>query len=115
MGPLGKDGETWAAKYLKSNGFKILDKNYRCSLGEIDIIAKEKDTIVFVEVKTRQSDEFTEPFQSVGARKQAKIRALAEYYLQEKNCSECEIRIDVLSIVSHGKDRQIEHIRNAFQ
>lgn len=114
MGSLGKDGEAWAEKYLKSNGFKILAKNYRCSLGEIDIVAKEKDAIVFIEVKTRRSADITQPFESVGARKQAKIRALAEYYLQEKDCAECEIRFDVLSIISYGKDKQIEHIRNAF-
>jgi putative endonuclease len=114
MRSLGKDGEDWAVKYLKSNGFKILDKNFRCQIGEIDIVAKDKNTIVFVEVKTRKTDEFAEPFESVGKRKQAKIRDLAEYYLQEKDYSDCEIRFDVLSIVSDGSDKKIEHITNAF-
>lgn len=114
MSPLGKDGEGLAVKYLKSNGFKILNKNFRCAIGEIDIVAKEKDTIVFIEVKTRKSDDFTEPFESIGKRKQNKIRNLAEYYLQEKDCSDCEIRFDVLSIVSDGQNNKIEHITNAF-
>lgn len=114
MQSLGKDGEECAVKYLKQNRFKILNRNYRCSLGEIDIIAKEKDTIVFVEVKTRKSDDYTEPFESVGKKKQAKIRDLALYYLQEKDCSDCEIRFDVLSIVIDGPDKKVEHIKNAF-
>lgn len=114
MHSLGKQGEDWAVKYLKSNGFKILDKNYRCSFGEIDIVAKEKDTIVFIEVKTRKSAELIEPFESVGKKKQAKIRNLAEYYLQEKEYFDCEIRFDVLSITSKDKETQIEHIKNAF-
>jgi putative endonuclease len=111
---LGKQGENLAVKYLKSQGFKILDKNFRCQFGEIDIIANEKDTIVFVEVKTRRSADIVEPFESVGRKKQEKIRALAEYYLQDKDYTECEIRFDVLSIVSDKKEQKIEHIVNAF-
>ena len=114
MPSLGKNGEDYAIDYLRSNRFKILNRNYRCSLGEIDIIAKEKDTIVFVEVKTRKSDDYTEPFESVGKKKQAKIRDLALYYLQEKDCSDCEIRFDVLSIIIDGQDKKVEHIKNAF-
>jgi len=103
-----------AVKYLKSIGFKILDVNYRCAIDEIDIVAKEKDTIVFIEVKTRKSDDLAEPFESVGKRKQNKIKDLAEYYLQEKDCADCEIRLDVLSIAAKDKDTKIEHIRDAF-
>lgn len=114
MSSLGKEGENLAVNYLKSNGFKILDKNFRCSFGEIDIVAKEKEAIVFIEVKTRKSAGIVEPFESVGKRKQGKIRDLAEYYLQEKDCSDCEIRFDVLSIVSDGQNKKIEHITNAF-
>jgi putative endonuclease len=114
MHSLGKDGEQIAVKYLKSNGFKILDTNFRCAIGEIDIVAKEKDIIVFIEVKTRQSDTFTEPFESVGKRKQAKIKDLAEHYMQDKDYLDCDIRFDVLSITAKDKDTKIEHIKDAF-
>ena len=103
-----------AVKYLKSNGYKILDTNYRCAMGETDIIAKEKDTIVFVEIKTHQSDTFIEPFESVGKRKQDKIKDLAEFYLQEKDYIDCDIRFDVLSITTKDKDIKIDHIKDAF-
>ncbi len=103
-----------AAKYLKSNGFKILDTNFRCAIGEIDIVAKEKDAIVFIEVKTRKSDNLAGPFESIGKRKQNKIRDLAEYYIQEKDYSDCEIKFDVLSIVRDGQNNKIEYIANAF-
>ncbi len=111
---LGKQGELFAEKYLRKNRFKILDKNYRCSLGEIDVVAREKDTIVFIEVKTRSSDFIAEPFESVGKKKQEKLRNLAEYYLAQKGYENYEIRFDVLSIVYEDKEFRIEHIRNAF-
>ncbi|MCX8015284.1 MAG: YraN family protein, partial [candidate division WOR-3 bacterium] len=77
---LGQAGEKIAIKYLKKQGYKILAQNYRCPIGEIDIIAQDKEAIVFVEVKTRQSDYLTKPFESVGQKKQEKLRSLAEYY-----------------------------------
>ncbi|MEO0091118.1 MAG: YraN family protein [candidate division WOR-3 bacterium] len=109
---LGKQGELLAEKYLRNLGFKILDKNYRCPLGEIDIIAQDKNTIVFVEVKTRRSDFLAEPFESIGRKKQMKLRDLAEYYLAQKGYEDYEIRFDVLSIIS--SKQKIEHIRDAF-
>lgn len=114
MQSLGKTGEDLAIKYLKSNKFKILDRNFRCSLGELDIVAREKDTIIFIEVKTRRSADIVEPFESVGRKKQEKIRALAEFYLQEKNCADFEVRFDVISIVSDDRENRFEHIKNAF-
>jgi len=111
---LGKQGEDLAVKYLKKLGYKIIERNYRCTMGEIDIIAKEKEALIFIEVKTRKSDKDVEPFESIGVRKQAKIRDLAEFYLQKKEVDECEIRFDVLSIVIQDKENQIEHITNAF-
>jgi len=112
---LGKQGEELAIRHLKALGYKILDRNYRCFLGEIDIVAKDKTALIFVEVKTRKSDSDVEPFESIGAKKQAKLRELAEYYLQDKDISDSEIRFDVLSIVSDDKENRIEHIRNAFE
>lgn len=114
MDSLGRHGEALAVKYLKKLSYKILERNYRCPLGEIDIIAKDKNTIVFVEVKTRKSNEIIEPFESIGQKKQAKLRSLAEFYLQEKEIADCETRFDVLSIVQTDKENEIEHIINAF-
>ncbi|MEO0082948.1 MAG: YraN family protein [candidate division WOR-3 bacterium] len=114
MEPLGKQGEKLAVKFLKTIGYKILAQNYRCALGEIDIIAQDKNTLVFIEVKTRKSDVITKPFESIGQRKQLKLRSLAEFYLQEKEVFDREIRFDVLSIVHTNKGNEIEHIINAF-
>jgi putative endonuclease len=111
---LGQKGESLAIKYLKSNKYEILDKNYRCCYGELDIVAKEKNTIVFIEVKTRRSAEVTEPFESVGKKKREKICTLAEYYLQEKDYTDYEVRFDVVSITSDENENCIEHIKNAF-
>ncbi len=110
----GQMGEALAVKYLKSKGYKILGTNYRCVIGELDIVAKDKNAIVFIEVKTRLSNELVEPFESVGVRKQAKLKDLAEFYLQEKEYSDCETRFDVLSVTTQGKEIKIEHIKDAF-
>jgi putative endonuclease len=70
----GKEGEKIAAAYLRKNGYHIYESNFRCSLGEIDIIAREKNELVFIEVKTRKSGKLGYPEQAVGARKQKKCR-----------------------------------------
>ncbi|MCX8014420.1 MAG: YraN family protein [candidate division WOR-3 bacterium] len=114
MKKLGQVGEELAVKYLKSIGLKILAQNYRCHLGEIDIIAQDKNTIVFVEVKTRKSNLIVQPFESVGYKKQMKIKSLAEYYLQENNILNYEARFDVLSIVKKNNETLIEYLPNAF-
>jgi putative endonuclease len=111
---LGKQGEDLAVRHLKALGYKILDRNYRCSLGEIDIVAKDKTALIFIEVKTRKSDKIAMPLESIGAKKQAKLKTLAEYYLQEKDYYECETRFDVISIIGDGLNVKIEHITDAF-
>jgi putative endonuclease len=81
----GQEGEALAARHLKKNGYRIIEKNYRTKLGEIDIIAKDKDTLVFVEVKSRRSWQFGNPKAAVTPRKQRKISMVALHYL--KNCT----------------------------
>ena len=111
---LGRAGEDAAVKFLKKQKFKILERNYRVKSGEIDIVAWDRDTLVFVEVKTRQSDFFAPPIQSVGFRKQRKLRRLVDRYLAGHEVPEGDVRFDVISIVMHRGKPEIEHIRNAF-
>ncbi len=107
---LGGAGEKLAVKFVKKKGFKILKKNYKTPLGEIDIIAQDKDVIVFIEVKTRTSEEFGLPCQAVDKRKQEKYYKIATYYLQREKKMDVECRFDVIEI----ENGEINHIFNAF-
>lgn len=109
----GKEGEKIAAAYLKKNGYRIIEKNYRCVLGEIDIIAREKGALVFVEVKTRKSAELGYPEQAVGINKQKKMSQLALWYLQKKN-ADTGARFDVVAITISTSGNEIKLIKNAF-
>jgi putative endonuclease len=115
MKALGIKGETLAVKFLKGEGYKIITRNYKTSIGEIDIIAKDRDTIVFVEVKTRSDEFFGQPFEAVNNRKRQKMKNLALLYLKKQK-KEFPVRFDVLSIFyrDNGK-REIEHIKDAFE
>ncbi|MCX7988196.1 MAG: YraN family protein [Thermodesulfovibrio sp.] len=106
---LGKEGESLAAEYLQKKGYKVIEKNFRTPFGEIDIIAKHKNYIVIVEVKTRMSDIFGEPAQAINHRKQERLKKLALYYLSRIG-KDYPVRFDVIAI----KDKEIEHIENAF-
>ncbi len=108
---LGRYGEEKAANYLVKQGMKILEKNYRCRYGEVDIIAKEKDTLVFVEVKTRKSSTYLSPFLAVNKHKQLQISKVALHYLLEKKLKEIPCRFDVVTVV----DEQIQWIKGAFE
>jgi len=110
----GEKGETLAAKYLKKRGYKIIEQNYRTPLGEIDIIAKEKNTIVFVEVKSRRSIRFGSPKWAVTPKKQRKISMVALHYLKTTKQTTDKARFDVVSILSNKDDPQIDIIKNAF-
>ncbi|MGD9411543.1 MAG: YraN family protein, partial [Desulfobacterales bacterium] len=93
----GEQGEALAARRLKKAGYKIIETNYRTRLGEIDIIAKDKDTIVFVEVKSRRSVYFGNPKQAVTLQKQKKISMVALYYLKSTGQSTAKARFDVVT------------------
>ena len=110
----GKKGETIAAAFLKKNGYRILETNYRCALGEIDIVAREKDELVFVEVKTRRSAELGYPEQAVGIHKQKKMSQVALWYLEEKNLTDTKARFDVVAITMPDSQEEITLIKNAF-
>ena len=111
---LGKQGEELAVSYLKSKGFKILEKNLRSRFGELDIIAQDRNTLVFIEVKTRTSEIFGSPIQGVDERKQSRLRNLALRYIAEKGLGEQEVRFDVLGILQTAQETKIEYIPNAF-
>jgi putative endonuclease len=111
---LGERGEDLAAAALKKQGYKILARNYRTPLGEIDLIARHRGALVFIEVKTRTSDRFGAGQDAVHHAKQARLRKLADYYLKQKRLGEVEVRFDVVGILWQEDKPQIEVIQGAF-
>ena len=108
---LGRTGEVNAEKFLKKLGYKILARNFKTVVGEIDIIAKDGDTVVFVEVKTRTSEKFGVPSEAVDLKKREKYFKVAEEYLVKNyKTTDVECRFDVVEALNG----QINHIINAF-
>jgi putative endonuclease len=111
---LGKKGEEVALRFLKKKGYRIIERNYVCKMGEMDIIAREKDTLVFIEVKTRTSTMFGPPQLAVHSSKQRQLSKVALYYLKEKRLEDAKARFDVVAILLEQKGEEIELIRDAF-
>ena len=121
---LGRRGEKLARKHLRRAGLKILARNYRCSVGEIDIIALDSstrrrdgaETVVFVEVKTRSSDQYTDPEAAVDKDKRRRMRKTANYYLTTHDAGGFNARFDIVSILITDEQRkpQIKHIVDAL-
>ena len=111
----GQTSETVAARFLKKRRYKILETNFRTRLGEIDIIAKDGDTIAFIEVKARTSDHFGNPKGAVTLQKQRKISMAALQYLKATEQSDAKARFDVVSISPRSDPPAIEIIKNAFE
>ena len=107
---LGRAGEVKAAEFLKKKGYKILEKNYKTHIGEIDLIAKDGDALVFVEVKTRINDDYGAPSEAVNLKKQEKYYKVASEYLVRNKLNDSICRFDVVEI----ENGQINHIINAF-
>ena len=112
---LGKHGEEAAVSFLKRNGYRILRRNYRSRLGEIDIIGKDKDTFCFVEVKTRSSDRFGFPQEAVSVFKRRQIAKTALIFLKENKLLDKKARFDVVSLVFTQDSPRVELIKNAFE
>jgi putative endonuclease len=110
----GSKGEEIAAAYLKKNGYRIRETNFRCPLGELDIIAQDGSELVFVEVKTRKTRKLGYPEQAVGVRKQRKMSQLALVYLQKKKFTDTKARFDVMAITMLPEGNEIKLIKNAF-
>ena len=110
----GKSGEIRAVEYLKQKGFEILFTNYRYGHKEIDIIARDKKCIVFVEVKAGKSKSFGPPQGWVDIRKQRRLAEVATAFLQENQFPGYDFRFDVIAIDRSSRQEKIEHIENAF-
>ncbi|MCK4859483.1 MAG: YraN family protein [Candidatus Omnitrophica bacterium] len=112
---LGKSGEKIAVDFLKKKGYRIIEQNYRCLFGEIDIIAKLKKTLIFAEVKTRYPSCFGSPQEAVNSRKQEQIAKTALHYLASCQSFKSPARFDVLSILFNSNgSKEIEWFRDAF-
>lgn len=112
---LGIEGEKLAADFLREKGYRIISRNFKTPIGEIDIIAEDGKTLVFVEVKTRSDNTFGQPFEAVNYRKREKLKKVALYYLKNNCKKEASSRFDVLSIEINGGKSKIEHIIDAFE
>ena len=115
---LGRQGEDEAVRFLKAQGYRILERNLQFRLGELDIIAQKGDCIAFIEVKTRRTDESGQPFEAVKPAKMRRIISMAETYLRREkleNSTEFAFRFDIISIVwPEGEPPRIQHLENAF-
>jgi putative endonuclease len=111
---LGKKGEELAENYLRSKGYEILEKNYRRYRGEIDLIAKDDDYLVFIEVKTARSSTFGPAIYRVDQNKKRQLGKIAMAYYQEHDLYDQDSRFDVVTVTFSGKDQEINHIKNAF-
>lgn len=109
---LGRAGEQAAADYLAASGFRVLARNWRCSQGELDIVAAEGDTLVVCEVKTRSGIRFGSPLEAVTRAKRRRLRFLAVRWLSAHGVLFDEVRIDVIAITGeHAGGFSIEHVR----
>lgn len=111
----GQKGEELAAAHLAGAGYRIVERNYRCRLGEIDIVAWEGDILVFAEVKSRRSAAYGPPQLAVGMQKQKKISRIAMHYLAEKRLFGTSARFDVVAVMLLPGEARIELIRDAFE
>ncbi len=113
---VGRQGEAAARAYLERRGIRILVENFVCAAGEIDLIGRERDTLVFVEVKTRTSDAFGPPHLAVHHRKQQQIVRAAQWFLAERRWGDVACRFDVLAVTipEGGGTPRIDWVRNAF-
>ncbi len=112
---LGKEGEKLACRFLRRKGYRVRERNYCSSLGEIDIVARDKETLVFVEVKTRRANDYGSPQESVTKDKQERMRRVALTYLKKEGW-EGDCRFDIISILMGygGKVANMKLIKDAF-
>ena len=110
----GKIGEDIATRYLEQIGYEIIQRNFQCKIGEIDIIAKDKDEIVFVEVKTRASALYGQPKDAVDITKKKHIYRSAEFYIYIRHLENYPVRIDVIEVYKKQGEFKVHHITNAI-
>lgn len=112
---LGKTGEEMALRRLKKLGYKCVEKNYRCALGEIDLIARDGEYLVFIEIKTRKGNSIARAKEAVDKRKIRQISKTALAYMKEKDCYGVKSRFDVVAINLDREFEEIEVITDAFE
>lgn len=111
---VGRLGEDLALRRLKKLGYRCIARNYRCSLGEVDIIARDGETLVFVEIKTRRDKSLGYAKEAVDKRKKRQLSKVALAYMKAEDCCDVKSRFDVVAINLEEDREQIEVIKNAF-
>jgi putative endonuclease len=112
---LGKAGEDFALKSIKKLGYKCIERNYRCALGEIDLIARHGEYLVFIEIKTRKGRDTGYAKEAVTYRKMRQISKAALYYMKEKGCDNIKSRFDVVAVSINKENPEFEVIQDAFE
>ena len=110
----GRQSEARVIRHLRRNGYKILEQNYRTPMGEIDIIARDAESLVFIEVKSKRSSKYGHPKWAVTPQKQRRISMTALHYLKQTKQSDCKARFDVVTVTTPASGVQIDIYRNAF-
>ena len=112
----GKLGENIALEYAQQQGYQIIQRNFRCKSGEIDLIAQDKHIVVFIEVRTKTSDAYGPAYNSVTLTKQQQVKRVALGYIAEHNLVNTQFRFDVIGIILDPKTQQpqLDHLQNAF-
>jgi putative endonuclease len=113
--PLGEKGERKACRMLRRKGFRILERNYRCKAGEVDIVAAKRGLLVFCEVKARRDDAFAPPYEAVNRGKMLRLDRAAQSWLARNRRPWEQYRFDVVSLVSEGKRWKAQHLEDAFR
>jgi putative endonuclease len=112
---LGRLGEDLALKKIKRLGYKPVTRNFRCSLGEIDLIARHGEYLVFVEIKTRKGRSLGYAKEAVTPKKKRQMSKVALAYMKKNNCCDIKSRFDVVAVSIYGEKAEIEVITNAFE
>jgi putative endonuclease len=114
-GELGRRGEALAAELLQAQGLTIVERNFRCRAGEIDLVALDGETLVFVEVRSRRGDRLGTPFESVDLRKQARVTRVARQFLASRGLDDRAVRFDVVGVRFDAEPPALDHLRAAFE
>ena len=113
-GEIGRRGEALAAELLRAKGLTIVERNFRCRAGEIDLVALDGPTLVFVEVRSRRGDRAGTPLESVDPRKRARVTRVARHFLATRGLAEQDVRFDVVGIRFDQEPPAVEHLSAAF-
>jgi len=112
---IGSWGEDIAEKYLKKKGYAIIERNFRCKLGEIDIIALNNAQLVFIEVKTRQNQKYGLPCEAVNKEKLRHLTRTANYFVASRSINYKDVRLDVIEVLKQNGKTYLHHIENVLE